>query len=190
MNENRCLWAKSEILRTYHDSQYGYKSNDDKYLFEMLVLEFMQAGLSFEIILKKRQAMTEAFDGFDFRKIASYDKEKIKNLMENKGIIRNKKKLEALVTNARAFIKVREEFGSFSSYIYSFSEKIIDYQRSKDEIISQSDLSKKISKDMKKRGFSFVGPITIHSYMEAIGIVNCHEKSCFMHEKINKQTKS
>lgn len=179
--KNRCEWAKSPILIAYHDEEYGRLSHDDRYIFEILVLEFMQAGLSFEIVLKKREAMREAFDGFSYEIIKNYDENKIEELMKNEKIIRNRKKLEALVKNARAFIKIREEFGSFDKYLESFIGEVIDYKRKEGEVISQSPLSEKIAKDMKKRSFSFLGPITIHSFLEAIGRINCHCLTCFKH---------
>lgn len=179
--KNRCEWAKSPILIAYHDEEYGRLSHDDRYIFEILVLEFIEAGLSFEIVLKKREAMREAFDGFSYEIIKNYDENKIEELMKNEKIIRNRKKLEALVKNARAFIKIREEFGSFDKYLESFIWEVIDYKRKEGEVISQSPLSEKIAKDMKKRSFSFLGPITIHSFLEAIGRINCHCLTCFKH---------
>lgn len=180
--KKRCEWAKGDLLERYHDEEYGNISQDDDYIFEILVLEFMQAGLSFEIILKKREAMREAFDGFNYRKIASYDDKKIEELMANDKIIRNKKKLVALVKNARAFIKVREEYGSFDKYLENFIKEPIDYRRKEGEVIAKSELSDKISKDMKDKSFSFVGPVTIHSFLEAIGRINCHSTSCFKYQ--------
>lgn len=182
--KKRCEWVKSEILKAYHDEEYGLRNHDDSYLFEMLVLEFMQAGLSFETILKKREAMREAFDGFSYEKIAQYDEEKIEELLSNENIIRNKLKIKALVKNARAFIKTREDFSSFDKYLETFVKDPIDYKRKDGQVICESDLSKKLAKDMKKRGFSFVGPTIIHSFMEAVGLVNCHLETCFRHEEV------
>lgn len=180
--KKRCEWAKGELLEKYHDEEYGNISHDDAYIFEVLVMEFMQAGLSFEIILKKREAMRKAFDGFDYRKIAGYDDRKIEELMANDKIIRNKKKLKALVKNAKAFIKVREDYGSFDRYLENFIKEPIDYKRKEGEVIAKSKLSEKLSKDMKDKSFSFVGPVTIHSFLEAIGRINCHCISCFKHK--------
>lgn len=182
--KKRCEWVSSEILRAYHDEEYGLRNYDDSYLFEILVLEFMQAGLSFETVLKKREAMRSAFDGFDYKKIASYDKEKIEKLLANEEIIRHKLKIKALVKNARAFMKIQEEYGSFDKYLQTFVKEPIDYKRKEGEVISESDLSKKLARDMKKRGFTFVGPTIIHSFMEAVGLVNCHNVSCFRHDEI------
>ena len=182
--KKRCEWVSSDILRAYHDEEYGLRNHDDSYLFEILVLEFMQAGLSFETVLKKREAMRSAFDGFDYKKIASYDKEKIEKLLANEEIIRHKLKIKALVKNARAFMKIQEEYGSFDKYLQTFVKEPIDYKRKEGEVISESDLSKKLARDMKKRGFTFVGPTIIHSFMEAVGLVNCHNVSCFRHDKV------
>lgn len=187
MEKVRCEWVKSELSKLYHDREYGVRNHDDFYLFEMLVLETMQSGLSFEIVLRKRQAMREAFDNFDFLKIASYDDRKIKILMENKEIIRNKRKIEAMVNNAKAFIKIRQEFGSFDNYLKRFVESPIDYKREINESICESDLSEKISKDLKKRSFKFLGSITIHSFMEAVGLINNHNLSCFRHDEIKEK---
>lgn len=182
--KNRCEWVKSDLLRAYHDEEYGLRHHEDSYLFEMLVLEFMQAGLSFETILNKREAMREAFDGFDYEKISLYGEDKVKEFLSNDKIIKNRLKIRALVKNARAFMELREEFGSFDKYLETFVDKQIDYRRKEGEIISQSPLSEKLAKDMKKRGFTFVGPTIIHSFMEAVGLINCHLVTCFRYEEV------
>lgn len=184
-----CEWVSSDISRTYHDEEYGRLNLDDDYLFEMLVLETMEAGLSFELILQKRDAMREAFDGFDYEKIATYDEAKLETFYENKDLIRNKKKIQAMVSNARAFIKIREDFGDFKSYLRTFIIEPIDYKRREGESVCSSGLSERLSKDLKKRGFKFTGPVVIHSFMEAVGLINNHHTSCPIHDEVNKANK-
>lgn len=176
----RCSWVSDdEIYIRYHDNEWGVPTHDDNELFEMLVLESFQAGLSWITILKKRDNFRHAFDGFDYVKISQYDENKVNELMENEGIIRNRRKITSSIKNAKAFIEIQEEFGSFDKYIWKFTDgKII-----KSEFKTESDLSKTISKDLKKRGMSFVGPTIIYSYLESIGIINNHEESCFKFEK-------
>ncbi len=176
MNKNRCSWVTDdEIYIKYHDEEWGIPTYDDKELFEMLVLESFQAGLSWITILKKRENFKKAFDNFDVVKVANYGEDKIDELRNNEGIIRHKGKITSAINNARVFIEIQKEFESFSDYIWSFTDgKII-----KSEYLTESDLSKKISKDLKKRGMKFVGPTIIYSYLESIGIIDNHEKNCF-----------
>ena len=177
MNKKRCNWATDveEIYVKYHDEEWGIPTHDDRQLFEMLVLESFQAGLSWITILKKRENFKKAFDNFDVVKVANYDENKVNELRENAGIIRHKGKINAAIKNAQAFIEIRDEFGSFDEYIWGFTEgKII-----KAEFLTESDLSKRISKDLKKRGMSFVGPTIIYSYLESIGIIDNHQQNCF-----------
>lgn len=177
MNKKRCNWATDveEIYVKYHDEEWGIPTHDDQELFEMLVLESFQAGLSWITILKKRENFRKAFDGFDVVKVASYDDDKVNELRENAGIIRHKGKINAAIKNAQVFIEIQEEFGSFDEYIWGFTDgKII-----KAEFLTESDLSKLISKDLKKRGMSFVGPTIIYSYLESIGIIDNHQQNCF-----------
>ena len=176
MNEKRCSWVTDdEIYIKYHDEEWGIPTYDDKELFEMLVLESFQAGLSWITILKKRENFKKAFDDFDVEKVAHYDGNKINELLENEGIIRHKGKINAAINNAQIFIEMQKEFGSFSGYIWSFTDgKII-----KSEFKTESELSKTISKDLKKRGMKFVGPTIIYSYLESIGIIDNHEQNCF-----------
>ena len=176
MEKKRCFWVdeSSELYVRYHDEEWGVPVYDDQKLYEMFLLETFQAGLSWITILKKREAFREAFDGFDRKKVASYGEDKIDAMMENTGIIRNRKKLEAAVKNTRIFMEIQKEFGSFSNYLWGFTDKKQD-----DDFSVKTDLSDQISKDMKKRGMSFVGSVTIYSYLQAIGIVNDHELSCF-----------
>ena len=176
MNKKRCNWAgEEEIYVKYHDEEWGIPTHDDKELFEMLVLESFQAGLSWITILKKRNNFKKAFDDFDVIKVAEYDDEKIDELLSNEGIIRHKGKITSAINNAQVFIEIQDEFGSFDNYIWGFNEGEII----KAEFLTESDLSKQISKDLKKRGMKFVGPTIIYSYLESIGIIDNHQKDCF-----------
>ena len=177
MTKKRCEWVegKEEIYLKYHDEEWGVPKYDDDILFEMLILELFQAGLSWITILKKREAFKEAFDNFDIDKIMKYDENKVNELLENENIIRNKLKINATVNNAQVFREIQKEYGSFSKYIWSHTEgKII-----KAEYKTKSELSDKISKDLKKKGMKFVGPTIIYSYLESIGIIDNHTKECF-----------
>ena len=176
MNKKRCSWvSEEEVYIRYHDNEWGVPTHDDRELFEMLVLESFQAGLSWITILKKRENFKRAFDDFDVEKVAGYGEDKINELRENKEIIRHKGKITSAITNAKVFIEIQEEFGSFDEYIWSFTDGNII----KAEYLTESDLSKTISKDLKKRGMKFVGPTIIYSYLESIGIIDNHEKECF-----------
>ena len=175
---NRCFWVNLNNPKyvDYHDKEWCVPSYDDNYLFEMLVLESFQAGLSWECILNKRDYFKEAFDNFDYKKISKYDESKILELLNNKNIIRNKLKIKATITNSKIFMDIQKEYGSFSNYIWSFTNnEIIDH---KGEIITSNELSDTISKDLKKRGMKFVGTTIIYSYLQAIGIVNDHDLTC------------
>ena len=176
MSENRCTWAgNDEVYIRYHDEEWGVPTHDDKELFEMLVLESFQAGLSWITILKKRENFKRAFDDFDVRKVASYDDAKVEELRMNEGIIRHKGKINAAVNNAQVFIEIQDEFGSFDDYIWGFT----DGEIIKAEFLTESKLSKHISKDLKKRGMKFVGPTIIYSYLESIGVIDNHQECCF-----------
>ena len=176
MNKKRCSWATSdEVYIKYHDEEWGVPTHDDRELFEFLVLESFQAGLSWITILKKRENFKEAFDDFDVVKVAGYDDVKVDELRENEGIIRHKGKITSAINNARIFIEIQKEFGSFDNYIWGFTDgKVI-----KSEYLTESELSKAISKDLKKRGMKFVGPTIIYSYLEAVGIIDNHQENCF-----------
>lgn len=177
---DRCNWVdeKSEIYIKYHDEEWGVPKYDDAYLFEILVLESFQAGLSWLTVLKKREAFRKAFDGFDVNKIVNYDEYKIEKLLNNAQIIRSKSKINATINNAKIFLKIQKEFGSFSNYIWGFTDgKII--KNTDDELKVSSPLSDKISKDLKKRGMKYVGSVIIYSYLQAVGIVDDHQKICF-----------
>ena len=180
----RCEWVSDEeIYKSYHDNEWGIPVYDDQKLFEMLILEGAQAGLSWITILKRRENYREAFDHFHVNKVARYDENNIQELLTNEGIIRNKLKVRGTVKNARAFIEVQKEFGSFSSYIWGFidGDPIVNHWQSIDKVPAETELSKKVSKDLKKRGFTFVGPVIIYSFMQAVGMVNDHTTNCFRH---------
>ena len=180
--KNRCRWCVGiEIYEKYHDGEWGVPVYDDQKLFEFLILETFQAGLSWITILKKRENFRFAFDQFDYLKVADYSEVKIQELMQNAGIIRNQLKIRAAVTNANSFIKIQEEFGSFSNYIWAFTDNkpIVNKPSSLKEVPSTSDISDKISKDLKKRGFKFVGSTVIYAHMQATGMVDDHVADCW-----------
>lgn len=175
---NRCKWVnmKNPEYIEYHDKEWGVPCHDDHKLYEFLILECFQAGLSWECILNKRRNLEAAFDNFDIDKVALYDEKKQEELLENPSIIRNKLKIKATVTNSAVFKKIQQEFGSFDRYIWSFSNgQIVDEEYT---IRTTSPLSDKISKDLKKRGMKFLGSTTIYAYLQAIGIINGHGREC------------
>lgn len=181
MGDLRCRWKNLEndqIYIEYHDNEWGISSYDDCYLFEMILLESFHCGLSWLIILKKREAFRKAFDNFDPNIIKDYSDEKIDLLLNNKEIVRNRLKILANIENAKAFLGVQKEFGSFSEYIWSFTNKKVLYGES-ENLVTKNSLSDKVSRDMKKRGFKFMGSVTTYSYLEAVGIMNNHSKNCF-----------
>jgi len=179
-NIKRCGWAntKNKLYVKYHDEEWGKPNYDDKQLFELLILESFQAGLSWECVLNKRENFRKAFDKFDIDKIINYDDMKISELLSNEGIIRNKLKINAAIKNAKVYKSIQKEFGSFSNYIWGFTNNEVVYE---DYSITKSELSDKISLDLKKRGMSFVGTTIIYSYLQAIGIINAHSKECFLY---------
>jgi len=180
--KKRCPWCEGDPLyQHYHDLEWGVPVYDDHKLFEFLTLETFQAGLSWIIILRKRENFRAAFDGFDFEKIARYGDQKIKALIENKGIIRNQQKIRATLNNARQYLSVRETYGSFSEYIWGFVEGNPLQNRFKNlkEIPSKTPLSITISKDLKQKGFQFVGPTVVYAHMQATGMVNDHLVDCY-----------
>lgn len=179
----RCSWVNenSEIYVKYHDEEWGVPKHDDRDLFELLILEGFQAGLSWLTILKRRDEFIKAFDNFDVVKVSNYDNQKVEELYHNEKIIRNKNKIVSSINNAKIFIKLQKEFGSFSNYIWSFTgNKVI--KKDYDKIPVTTELSDTVSKDLKKRGMKYVGSVIIYSYLQAIGIVNDHEKNCFYRE--------
>lgn len=176
----RCFWVdeKSEIYVKYHDEELGVPNHNDRDLFELLILEGFQAGLSWITVLKKREAFRKAFDNFDVKKVSEYDEEKINALLENKDIIRSRGKITAAINNAKIFIEIQKDFGSFSNYIWGFTDnKVI--KNTTGEIPVKTELSDMVSKDLKKRGMKYTGSVIIYSYLQAIGIVDDHEKDCF-----------
>lgn len=177
----RCKWAEhgnDELMISYHDKEWCKINHDDRYIFEMLILEGFQAGLSWKCIIDKREAFKEAFDNFDYQLISQYNQEKLDQLASNKAIVRNKLKIKAAVTNASAFMEVQKEFGSFDKYIWSFSDNKQIVNR--DGIFrATSELSDAVSKDLIKRGFKFVGSTIIYSFLQSIGIIDDHEPYCF-----------
>lgn len=184
---NRCDWANGNSrMMTYHDTEWGVPLHDDRRLFEFLVLEGFQAGLSWQIVLNKREAFREAFDGFDPDRVARYDETKLNELIQNAAIIRNRQKLAACVTNARCFNTIREEFGSFDAYIWGFTDAkpIVNSFTRMEEVPAKTELSDKISADMKKRGFRFTGSTIVYAHMQATGMVNDHLTTCFRYEEI------
>ena len=180
MKKIRCPWAKSENDIAYHDTEWGVPSHDDNYLFEMLILEGFQAGLSWNLILNKRENFRKAFDNFDYKKIAKYDETKLAELAQNEGIVRNKLKIAASVKNALAFMEVQKEIGSYDKNIWNFTDnkQIINNWKEISEAPATTELSDKVSKDLKKRGFKFVGSTIVYSFLQAIGIVDDHLISC------------
>jgi len=186
--KQRCSWVnlKNELSIKYHDEDWGVLVHEGHKLFEMLILEGAQAGLSWETILKKRENYRKAFDYFDPQKVAQYDDAKQAELLHNKGIIRNRLKIRSAIQNAKVFLEIQKEFGTFDKYIWGFvgHQTIRSGVKSSSEIQPQTELSDKISKDLKKRGMSFVGSVIVHSFMQSIGMINEHEVSCFRYKEV------
>lgn len=182
MEKIRCGWCeKDDLYRKYHDEEWGKPVYDDETIFEFLILESFQAGLSWYTILSKRENFRIAFDGFNYKKISKYDEIKVEELMQNTGIIRNRLKILATITNARKFLEIQEEFGSFSKYIWNFVEgKPIDNQpQTLKDIPATTEISDTIAKDLKKRGFKFMGSTVVYAHMQATGMVNDHIRDCW-----------
>ncbi|MFC2152333.1 DNA-3-methyladenine glycosylase I [Bacteroidota bacterium] len=186
MEKQRCSWPKKPLDIEYHDTEWGVPVHDDKKFFEFLVLDTFQAGLSWSTILHKRENFRKAFDNFDYHKIAEYDQRKIDLLLQDAGIIRNKLKINATVSNAKAFIKVQNEFGSFNTYIWSFTggKTIINKWKELKEIPATSKESDAMSKDLKKHGFKFVGSTICYAFMQGAGMINDHVVDCFRYKEI------
>ena len=179
---NRCPWSNSnEIYIKYHDEEWGVPVHDDKKHFEFLVLESAQAGLSWLTVLKKRENYRIAYDAFDVLKVAEYNEEKVNELLQNSGIIRNKMKIIASINNAKLFIKIQEQYGSFDKYIWNFvdNQPVINHWESISQVPTTSDLSDLVSKDLKKRGFKFLGTTIIYAHLQATGIINDHLTGCY-----------
>ncbi|MFA8433242.1 MAG: DNA-3-methyladenine glycosylase I [Marinifilaceae bacterium] len=187
MNKVRCEWSGHEPC-AYHDTEWGVPVHDDRLLFEFLILEGAQAGLSWSTILKKRENYRIAFDNFDPKKVAQYGEDKYEELLKNEGIIRNRLKIKSAITNAQQFLKIQEEFGSFDQYIWSFvnGNTIQNSWKSLRELPAETPESRNMSKDLKKRGFKFVGPTICYAFMQAVGMVNDHTVDCFRYEELKK----
>ncbi len=185
-SRKRCSWAQDELPIAYHDAEWGLPLHDDRALFELLILEGAQAGLSWITILKKRQAYRAAFDRFDARKVARYDEAKIAALLENEGIVRNRLKIRATVRNAQAFLVVQKEFGSFDAYVWQFvgGIPVQNRRRQMSDLPAKTEQSDAMSKDLLKRGFTFVGSTICYAFMQATGMVNDHLVTCFRHNEV------
>lgn len=186
-NKNlRCDWAKHPLEVEYHDNEWGVPVHDDRLLFEYLLLDAFQAGLSWLTILKKRENFRKAFDNFDYEKIAHYNQKKINALLQDEGIIRNKLKINAAIKNARAFVKIQEAFGSFDAYIWGFvdGKTIKNSWERMDDVPAKTSISDKMSKDLKKRGFTFVGSTICYAFMQAAGLINDHLTGCFRYQEV------
>lgn len=181
----RCGWAKNDLAIHYHDTEWGVPQHDDRMLFEFLILEGAQAGLSWDTILAKRENYRKAFDDFDPVKVAKYGEAKCAKLMKNEGIVRNRLKIASAVRNAKAFLAVQKEFGTFDNYVWSFvGGKPIDGKRKElSDVPAKTDISDAISKDLKKRGFNFVGSTIMYAFMQATGMVNDHVRTCFRYKQ-------
>ena len=184
----RCRWASNELSIRYHDEEWGVPTHDDQILFEFLVLEGAQAGLSWDTILRKRENYRRALDGFNPERIARYDTRKIQSLLQDAGLVRNRLKMESVVKNARAFMAVKSEFGSFDAYIWKLvgGKPIVNTRRSHSRIPARTSVSDAMSKDLKKRGFSFVGTTICYALMQATGMVNDHLMECFRYQKAGR----
>ena len=186
--EKRCEWVpEGSYCTDYHDREWGVPAHDDRLLFEHLILDAFQAGLSWEIILRKRENFRKAFDWFDAGKVAAYDSDKVESLLQDAGIIRNRRKIEAAIQNSRAFLKVQEEFGSFDAYVWGFvgGKTIQNDWKSLPDLPARSPESEAMSRDMKKRGFAFVGPTICYAFMQAAGLVNDHTTDCYRHKELS-----
>ena len=187
MDKHRCGWCLGDPLyEAYHDTEWGVPVRDDDTLFEFLILETFQAGLSWITVLRKRENFSKAFDRFNYRKIAAYDQKKVDSLLQDPGIIRNKLKVNATISNAKAFMEIQKEFGSFNTYIWDFvdGEPIKNQWKNYKDAPATTAVSDAISKDLKKRGFKFVGSTVIYAHMQATGMVNDHEVNCFRYHEV------
>ena len=188
MDKKRCAWARDELSIAYHDAEWGVPLHDDRALFEFLILEGAQAGLSWITILKKREAYRAAFDGFDARKVAGYDDAHVARLLLNDGIVRNRLKVRAAVENARAFLAVQKEFGGFDRYVWQFvgGKPLRNRFRRTDPLPARTEQSDAMSKDLAKRGFKFVGSTICYAFMQATGMVNDHLVDCFRYKEVGR----
>ena len=187
MDKKRCDWStKDPLYIAYHDTEWGVPLHDEQQLFEFLILETFQAGLSWITVLRKRENFRKAFDNFDYKKVALYGELKIQELLQDKGIIRNKLKVRSAISNAQAFMEIQKEFGSFDKYIWGFvgAKPIQNNRKSMSELPATTEVSDKLSKDLKKRGFKFVGSTVIYAHMQATGMVNDHVVDCFRYKEV------
>ena len=186
--KKRCKWAQKESMIEYHDKEWGVPVRNDRHLFEMLILEGAQAGLTWETILKRRKTYRKAFDNFNVEKIAKYTAKDVKRLLNDKGIIRNKLKIKSAINNAKQFIKIRDEFGFFNTYIWAFvgHKPIVNKFKTLKDLPAKTELSDEMSQDLKKRGFSFVGSTICYAFMQAVGMVNDHTIDCFKYKQLAK----
>ncbi|MBE0650757.1 MAG: DNA-3-methyladenine glycosylase I [Bacteroidales bacterium] len=185
--KTRCNWSnKTKIYQDYHDFEWGVPVHEDQKLFEAIVLDGAQAGLSWETILNKRENYRKAFDNFDVEKVSCYDQTKVEELMQNAGIIRNRLKINAAITNAKAFLEIQKEFGSFDRFLWNYVDgnPIQNHRKTLSEVPAKTEISDKISKELKKRGFKFVGSTIIYAFMQAVGMVNDHTVDCFRYEEL------
>jgi len=184
--KSRCGWAKNDLSIAYHDAEWGVPLHDDRRLFEFLILEGAQAGLSWDTVLRKRENYRRAFDDFDAEKIARYDEQKLSELLLDEGIVRNRLKIASAFSNAKSYLKIKDEFGLFDSYIWQFvdGKPIINNWKNLLEVPAKTSLSDAMSKDLKRRGFNFVGSTIIYAFMQACGLVNDHLVSCFRHQEV------
>ena len=183
--KSRCTWPSNELAIAYHDNEWGRPVHDDRVFFEFLILEGAQAGLSWDTILKKRENYRRAFDRFDYKKIARYDKRKVASLMADEGIVRNRLKIESTIDNACAFLSIQREFGSFDKYVWSFvgGKPIVNQWDGLKQLPASTPESDALSKDLRKRGFRFVGTTIIYAFMQATGLVNDHLTSCYLYPR-------
>ena len=183
--KKRCQWAKDEPNTTYHDEEWGTPQHDDKILFEFLILEGAQAGLSWVTILNRRDGYRKAFSDFDAKKVSKYTQKRVAKLLQDESIIRNKLKINSAINNAKLFLKIQDEFGSFDKYLWGFvnGKPMRNKFKKYSEIPATSDISEKLSKDLKKRGFNFVGPTICYALMQAVGMVNDHTSECYLYKK-------
>ena len=184
--KTRCGWAKNELSIFYHDAEWGVPARDDRLLFEFLILEGAQAGLSWDTILRKRENYRKAFDNFDAEKIARYDEKKLNELLMNEGIVRNRLKIASTIRNAKSYLKIKDEFGSFDSYIWQFvgGKPIVNRWQTSSQVPAKTSLSVAVSKDLKQRGFNFIGSTICYAFMQACGLVNDHLTICFRYDEI------
>lgn len=186
-NLKRCAWCEDGgIMQAYHDEEWGVPVHDDRKQFEFILMEVMQCGLNWLMMLKKRETFKQCFDAFDYEKIACYDEDKIQSIMETPNMIRSRRKIDAVIHNAVRFLAVREEFGTFDRYLWSFTDNrtVLYNGHEKGNLPARTELSDQISKDLKKRGFKFLGAITVYAHLQACGIINDHTEDCHCYRKL------